>query len=151
MREEQVTINLLTWLERNGWEIICYDFPQSGTGILLHENIEGNRSSKNKGGIIPDILAVRNSVGLFFENKNRFQRSDFEKLRRIKILGNYSDSLNTVLSDFNVTVVYFGIGVPAYGKHVEKSLENIDGIDFLVSTHENGEVKINFDENGIFP
>ena len=54
MREEQVTKNILDWLEGNGWKIICYDFPQSGTGVLLHLN-NSNRTEKNKGGIIPDI------------------------------------------------------------------------------------------------
>lgn len=32
MKEERVSINILNWLESNGWKIICYDFPQSGTG-----------------------------------------------------------------------------------------------------------------------
>jgi hypothetical protein len=83
MKEERVTINILNWLESNGWKIICYDFPQSGTGVLLHPNSDENRTTKNKGGIIPDILATRNSVALFFENKDRFVLSDFEKLKEI--------------------------------------------------------------------
>ena len=151
MREERVTINILNWLECNGWKIVCYDFPQSGTGVLLHPNSDENRTTKNKGGIIPDILATRNSVALFFENKDRFVLSDFEKLKEIKTIGNFSNSLNTILSDFNVTSIYFGVGIPAIEKHIKKSLENIDGIDFLISTLENGEVQINFDKNEILP
>ena len=46
MREERVTINILNWLESNGWKIICYDFPQSGTGVLLHPNSDENRTKK---------------------------------------------------------------------------------------------------------
>lgn len=38
MNEEKVTKCLLKWLIDNGWEIVCYDFPQSGTGRLLHPN-----------------------------------------------------------------------------------------------------------------
>ena len=151
MREERVTINILTWLEENDWQIICYDFPQSGTGVLLHPNSDENRTTKNKGGIIPDILATRNSVALFFENKDRFVLSDFEKLKEIKTLGNYSNSLNIILSDFNVTSVYYGIGIPAIEKHIKKSLENIDEIDFLISSLENGEIQINFDKNKVLP
>ena len=151
MKEERVTINILKWLESNGWEIICYDFPQSGTGVLLHPNSDENRTTKNKGGIIPDILATRNSVALFFENKDRFVLSDFEKLKEIKTLGNYSNSLNIILSDFNVTSVYYGIGIPAIEKHIKKSLENIDEIDFLISSLENGEIQINFDKNKVLP
>jgi hypothetical protein len=150
MKEERVTINILNWLESNGWKIICYDFPQSGTGVLLHQNTDENRASKNKGGIIPDILATRNSIALFFENKDRFVLSDFEKIKEIKTIGNYSNSLNEILSDFNVTSIYYGIGIPAIEKHIKKSLDNIDGIDFLISTFENEEVQVNFDNKGIF-
>ncbi len=151
MREERVTINILNWLETNGWKIICYDFPQSGTGILLHPNTDVNRTTKNKGGIIPDILASRNSIALFFENKDRFVLSDFEKIKEVKVLGNYSNSVNKMLSNLNVTTIYYGIGIPAIERHIQKSLENIKGIDFLLSTSEDGEVNINFDEYGIFP
>ena len=151
MKEERVTINILNWLESNGWKIICYDFPQSGTGVLLHPNSDENRTTKNKGGIIPDILASRNSVALFFENKDRFVLSDFEKIKEIKTLGKYSNSLNTILSDFNVTSIYYGIGIPAIEEYIKKSIENIDGIDFLISSLENGGVQINFDKNEVLP
>jgi hypothetical protein len=151
MREEKVTINILKWLENNGWKIICFDFPQSGTGVLFHPNTEENRTSKSKDGIIPDILATRNSIALFFENKDRFVQSDFEKIKEVKSLGNYSNSLNNILSDFNITNIFYGIGIPAVEKYIAKSLENIKGIDFLISTSEDGVVQINFDENGILP
>ena len=151
MKEERVTINILNWLENNGWKIICYDFPQSGTGILLHPNSEEHRTTKNKGGIIPDILAARNSVALYFENKDRFVLSDFEKIIEIKTSNIFSNSLNTILSDFNVTNVFYGIGIPAIEKYIIKSLEKIDGIDFLISTNENGEVQIDFDKYKIVP
>lgn len=151
MREERVTINILNWLETNGWQIICYDFPQSGTGVLLHPNTDVNRTTKNKGGIIPDILATRNSIALFFENKDRFVLSNFEKLKEIKTLGNYSKSLNTILTDFNVSKIFYGIGIPANEKDVQKSLENINEIDFLVSTSDDKAVHINYDEYGILP
>jgi len=151
MREERVTINLLNWLEGNGWKIICYDFPQSGTGVLLHPNSEQNRTTKNKGGIIPDILATRNSIAVFFENKDRFVLSDFEKVKEIKILGNYSSSLEAILTEFNVIKIFYGIGIPANEKDVKKSLEYIEGIDFLVSTNEDKDVHINFDKYGILP
>ena len=110
MREEQVTKNILGWLEGNGWQIICYDFPQSGTGVLLHLN-SSNRTEKNKSGIVPDIIAVKNDVALFFENKDRFYEPDFNKLHEIKTELNYSDSLDQLLAGLNIGVVYYGIGI----------------------------------------
>lgn len=151
MREEKVTKNILEWLEANNWKIVCYDFPQSGTGVLLHPNTDETRTTKNKGGIIPDILAARNSIAILFENKDRFVFSDFEKIKDVKKSGNYSDALDTILKEFNVTKKFYGIGIPANEKDINKSLECIDGIDFLISTLENGEVEINFDVNQILP
>ncbi len=53
MKEEYVTKAILNWLETNNWKIICFDFPQSGTGYILHPN-EEYRTTKNYGAIIPD-------------------------------------------------------------------------------------------------
>jgi hypothetical protein len=52
-----VTKTILSYLSSKGWNIVAYDFPQSGTGIMLHP--DRNYSEKNKGGIIPDIVAVK--------------------------------------------------------------------------------------------
>ena len=67
MTEEQVTKSLLKWLSDHQWEIICFDFPQSGTGRFLHPNGDTN---KNKDTINPDIVAVKDNICLFFENKD---------------------------------------------------------------------------------
>lgn len=150
MREERVTINILNWLERNEWKIICYDFPQSGTGVLLHPNSDENRTSKNKEGIIPDIIAVKNSTALYFENKDRYYASDFEKIREIKTKKNYSKSLDAILSSFNITEILYGIGLPSEEKHVNRGMENIEGIDFLVSTSESGVIAVVYDIQNIF-
>ncbi len=151
MKESKVTINILNWLENNGWKIISYDFPQSGTGILLHPNSEENKHSKNKGGIIPDILATRNGIAVFLENKDRFVLSDFEKIKEIKCLGNYSNGLTTVLANYNINSIYYGIGIPAVDKYIDKSLENKDDIDIIICTNENGEVQVIHDIMEIFP
>jgi Holliday junction resolvase len=149
MREERVTINILEWLENNGWQIVCYDFPQSGTGILLHPN-EDNKTEKNKGGIIPDIIAVKGNVALFCENKDRFYEPDFDKLYEIKTENNYSDSLNRLLSTFKTTKIIYGIGIPAIEKHIMKSKMQLDKIDFLISTNEEKEVEVHYDIEKVF-
>jgi len=149
MREENVTKNILQWLQNNNWEIVCFDFPQSGTGVLLHLN-NVNRTEKNKGGIIPDIIAVKNNVALFFENKDRFYQPDFDKLFEIKTELNYSDSLDLLLSDHNIKTIIYGIGIAAIDKEIEKCKLNLGKIDFLISTNEKKEVNIDYDVNGIF-
>ncbi len=149
MREERVTINILNWLEENGWQIVCYDFPQSGTGILLHPNGD-DRTEKNKGGIIPDIIAVKEDIALFFENKDRFYQPDFDKLFEIKTENNFSDSLSQLLSGFSISKMVYGIGIPEEKKHLEKSKTQLDKIDFLITTDDNKNVKVHFDIEKVF-
>jgi len=149
MREENVTKNILKWLQNNKWEIVCFDFPQSGTGVLLHLN-NTNRTEKNKGGIIPDIIAVRNGIAVFFENKDRFYQPDFDKLIEIKTKKNYSDSLELLLSDYNISSIFYGIGISDIKKEVDKCKLEINEIDFLISTNKKKEVIIHYDSNTIF-
>lgn len=149
MREENVTKNILQWLQNNNWKIICFDFPQSGTGVLLHLN-NTNRTEKNKGGIIPDIIAVKNDIAVFFENKDRFYQPDFDKLFAIKTELNYSDSLDLLLSDHNISSILYGIGISDIKKEIEKCKLNIDKVDFLMSTNKKKEVTIHYDVSGIF-
>ena len=149
MREERITINILNWLEENSWQIVCYDFPQSGTGILLHPNGD-NRTEKNKGGIIPDIIAVKDNIALFFENKDRFYQPDFDKLFEIKTENNFSDSLNQLLSEFNISKIVYGIGLPEVKKHLEKSKTQLDKIDFLITINDKKNVVIHYDIEKVF-
>lgn len=149
MKEEKVTIGILKWLETNNWEIVCFDFPQSGTGILLHPNNE-KKTEKNKGGIIPDIIAVKNKTALFFENKDRFYKSDFDKLSEIKTQNNYCNSLSELLKDFSVETIVYGIAIPTIKKQILKSLEHIDKIDFLISISEEKEVEVHYDIMNVF-
>ena len=75
MREEKVTITMLKWLQSNDWQIVCFDFPQSGTGVSLHPNQNIREKTKNKGAIIPDIIANKNAKSLFFSIGNVERRS----------------------------------------------------------------------------
>lgn len=128
MREEHVTKALLKWLIDNEWEIICFDFPQSGTGRLLHPN---GASEKNKGAINPDIVAVRNRVCLFFENKDRFYFPDYEKVNSLIVDNQYTDAISTLLSGHNVDQIFYGIGLPAE-KHSDKSKQASRLVDFIL-------------------
>jgi hypothetical protein len=150
MREEKVTINILNWLENSSWTIICFDFPQSGTGILLHPNKFENFPSKNKGGIIPDIIAVKDNIALFFENKDRFVLSDFNKINEIKNNRLFENSIEKLIEPIIISKIYYGIGIPTIEKEIKKSLENCDKIDFLISTDTAGHVQIHYDDSKIF-
>ena len=150
LKEAKVTVNILNWLEQEGWEIICYDFPQSGTGIMLHPNNQEGSKSKNQDGIIPDIVAVKNGKVVFFENKDRFVLSDFEKIWEIKSLNKYSVSLGKLINspdDFNI---FYGIGIPQADKYVGKSMNHLDKVDFIISTSEDGVICVEYDKHFVF-
>ena len=139
MREEQVTKAILKWLLDNNWEIVCFDFPQSGTGRLLHPNIES--AHKNRGAINPDIIAVRNSVCLFFENKDRFYLPDYEKLHSLIIDNHYTDDIELLTKGNNIEEYYFGIGLPAL-KHGKGSRKAAHLVHFIIGVREDNSINI---------
>jgi hypothetical protein len=147
--EEQVTKAILNWLEVNGWEIICFDFPQSGTGVSLHPN-EELRTTKNKGAFIPDIVAIKNGIVVFFENKDRFVLPDFIKVQDLKSGMDYSTSIVKLLKGFVYSKIFYGVGL-AHSDNAElKTNEHLDKIDFSIFHYHDNSVKVMFDVNEIF-
>ncbi len=150
LNEEKVTKLILIWLEATGWEIVCYDFPQSGTGFVLHPNAEIRAETKNKGSIIPDIIAVKDKIAILFENKDRFVLSDFEKINELRTQNNYSDSLNDLLKNYEIENVFFGIGLPFQSSYLGNVSENDELIDFIIFVDEDNEIKIGYEIRPIF-
>ena len=138
MSEEQVTKAILKWLLDNYWKIICFDFPQSGTGRLLHPN---GASEKNKGAINPDIVAVRDGVCLFFENKDRFYFPDYEKVNGLIVDNDYTDDIAKLVAGHAVNVFYYGIGLPTV-KHKKGSKDAADLVDFIIGVEEDRTVSV---------
>ena len=134
MTEEQVTKAFLKQLIARGWDIVCFDFPQSGTGRLLHPDIEFDSEGKKIPSINPDIVAFKEGVCLFFENKNRFYLKDFNKVNSLITNNHYVKSIKSLLGPREVTIFYYGIGIPAaaYSSNVKKNEHLTDfifGID----------------------
>ena len=132
MTEEQVTKALLQHLTNNGWHIVCFDFPQSGTGRVLHP--DNAYSEKNKDSIIPDIVAVKNGISLFFENKDRFYLPDYKKVNSLIVDNQYTSAINDLVTSYDVKNIFYGIGLPV-DKHKEKSKESVDLVDFILGVN----------------
>ena len=147
--EEQVTKALLNWLESNGWQIITFDFPQSGTGYSLHPNVE-LRTTKNKGSFIPDIVAIKNETVVFFENKDRFVLSDFLKVEELKSTQGYKKSTEKLLKNFSYLKIFYGVGLAHSVKTEQKTNENLEKVDFVIFLHQDNSVSVTFDTNEIF-
>lgn len=139
MREEHVTKALLKWLIDSGWEIVCFDFPQSGTGKMLHPN--GASGDKNKKAIIPDIVAVRNGICVFFENKDRFYYPDYEKQNSLIVGNEYSAAIAALLVGYSVHMIYYGIGLPE-SKHRRSSKAAAHLVDFVLTVDDENGVKV---------
>tara|TARA_R110002012_G_scaffold41736_5_gene114128 strand:+ start:35072 stop:35491 length:420 start_codon:yes stop_codon:yes gene_type:complete len=139
----------MEWLVLNGWHIVTFDYPKSGIGHMLHPN-SIDKTEKNKNGIIPDIIATKDNIAVFFENKDRFYELDFDKLFEIKTQNNFSDSLSQLLSGYSISKIVYGIGIPEEKKHIEKSIKQLDKIDFLITTDDNKNVKVHFDIENVF-
>jgi hypothetical protein len=147
--EEQVTKDILNWLESNGWQIITFDFPQSGTGYSLHPN-ELLRTTKNKGAFIPDIVAIKNETVLFFENKDRFVLSDFLKVEELKSTQDYTSSIEKLLKEFSYSKIFYGVGLAHSDKTEQKTNENLEKVDFVIYLHLDNSISVTFDNHEIF-
>jgi len=150
LTEEKITKLILKWLETNDWKIICYDFPQSGTGISLHPNAECRELTKNKGAIIPDIIAVKEKTAVFFENKDRFFLNDFEKIYRLKMENNYSEAVSNLLKSFEPEHIYYGIGLPHQNRYLKRIEENLHLADFVILLDEEFQITVLFETAQIF-
>lgn len=139
MTEEFVTLKIMSHLQQTGWTIVCYDFPQSGTGIMLHP--DGDEVSKNEGAIIPDIVAVKAGVCLFFENKNRFYKKDYEKCNNLKINNNYKTSISSLISGYQINAIYYGIGMPTQS-HTRMAQKMARLVDFVVGVNSDASVNL---------
>lgn len=147
LTEEQTTKSIIRWLINNGWEIIAFDFPQSGTGRCLHPK---NTDSKTEGIWIPDIIAYKNTKLLFFENKDRCVLKDFEKVSNLKSTDAYLDAINEITRGYGYTNIFYGIGFPHNEKEIEKAFENISDIDFLVCAVDQDNAIAVYDPNFVF-
>lgn len=139
MTEEQVTKALLRHLIDKGWRIVCFDFPQSGTGRVLHPN--NAVGEKNKDSIIPDIVAVKGNIALFFENKDHFYFPDYRKVNKLIVDNLYTNAIDTLLSDYKIENIFYGIGLPTE-KHKEKSKDAAHLVDFIFGVNANKSVEI---------
>ncbi len=146
MKEEHVTKAMLKWLLANGWTIVCYDFPQSGTGKNLHPN--GRNEGKNKDAIIPDIVAVRNGVCIFVENKDRFYYPDYEKQNSLITGDDYSDAISALLAPFSVGTIFYGIGLPTI-KHKQGSKDAAHLVDFILCVNEDKTIEVAYNPSDI--
>ena len=137
MTEEQVTKSLLRQLISNDWNIICFDFPQSGTGRVLHSDDVIGEKTKNS--IIPDIVAVKNKIALFFENKDRFYLPDYKKVNALIENNQYTCAIDSLLSDYEIANIYYGIGLPTE-KYTAKSKECAYLVDFIFGVNRDGTI-----------
>jgi len=146
MTEEQVTKTVLNALIKDEWKIIAFDFPQSGSGKMLHPN--ENISEKNKGGIVPDIVAVKEGLCLFFENKDRFVLDDFHKVAAFINENQYSNSISALLSDYHIDKILYGVAFPS-NKWSNKSKLNASLVDFIIGVTTCGSIEFLHNPHGL--
>lgn len=147
LTEEQVAKSIIRWLVRNGWTIIAFDFPQSGTGRCLHPN---DTDSKTDGIWIPDIVAHKGNNLIFFENKDRYVYNDFEKVERLKNTTCYSMAIKEITQGYEYESIHYGIGFPQSPSNISKAASNLDMIDFLVTAIDKDNASVEYDPHHIF-
>lgn len=149
MTEENVTKTFMKWLSRQGWKILSYDFPQSGTGVVLHPQ-RSNSRSKNARTIIPDIIAVKSRSIIVCENKCRYVQSDVEKVYKVKTSGLYSESIREFVGTSKLNKIFYGMGISDSKTSREKLHQHTRRIDFAFVVSKSGVVSVVVDHNELF-
>ena len=144
--EYHVTSQILEWLKKNDWEIVSYDYPQSGTGFALKPDGE---QSKNKHSIIPDIVCARRDIGLMFENKDRFDIGDFDKINALRTTDIYRHSISVLFGGKIPKKIWYGIGFPHSDSHLQKAHAELSKIDFLITLMPDVNIKVYHNPNEI--
>ena len=128
--EERITNYILDYLEENGWKILCFDYPQSGTGIYFKD--ENFLNNKNKNSINPDIIVTKDKISLYFENKSYYYEPDVDLIKKLKKLNPYRKSIDRKLKETKNTVFFYGVGLPYTLDNENKVRELVrnDEIDF---------------------
>ena len=146
MTEEQVTRAIISELAKHGWAIISYDFPQSGSGKMLHP--DWGTSEKNKGGIIPDIITIKGTICLFFENKDRVVIEDFQKVSSLIKDNRYTSAIADILDGKNVQQIYYGVGFPS-AKWNNQAVSYSWLVNFIVGVTEDYAVEFLHNPHGL--
>ena len=136
LTEERITRRMLSWLKDEGWVIVSYDYPQSGTGYSLHskDRVDG---SKNIGAIIPDIVAVKSGIAIFFENKVEFNIVDIEAIIALRGSGLYDKSISILLNPFKpINKIQFGVALKESPKNLNKIIGHQSSLDFAFLVNE---------------
>ena len=139
MTEENVTKSILSYLIGRGWKIVTFDFPQSGTGRSLHPS---GSVSKNAGVLIPDVVAVKDGVSIYLENKDRYYSEDFTKVNNVLQSRAYAESFFRVLGVDQDTMLG-GVGMPAVCCGlITDDVKNL--VDFILKVGDDGVVDVEF-------
>ncbi len=130
MNEEFVTKSIIYYLKSNGWNIFSFDYPQSGTGYLIHPN---SRFHKNKEAVIPDIIANKDSKCIIMENKSYFYADDFIKLDELSNSEIYTNDLENLTARLGCEKIFYGIGLPNTVEIANKDQDIINLVDFIIT------------------
>lgn len=130
MNEEFITKSIIYYLKENDWIIFSFDYPQSGTGFLIHPN---DRVSKNKESMIPDIIAYKNNKCIIMENKSYYYEKDFIKLNELKNSIIYKNDLTNLMNRLNCNTLKCGIGIPENIYYLLEAESNSKLIDFIIT------------------
>lgn len=142
MTEEQVTKAVMEWLDRNGWEILDYDFPGGGTGRRFRFADAASRQDKNTGAFCPDVVAWRDGLFLLFENKAVDTLSDYGKQAKVKQDPTLPEQLKTAYPEksFRGIWVALAFAVPfLHGDTADKI-----GIDAVLTVSSDNSVSLAF-------
>lgn len=151
MREEVITKFAIQVLTAMGWQVLAYDFPQSGSTFRLRAASSTTGATKNQGSIIPDVVAHKGRTVVIVETKPHEDRADVVKLLQLREQWKgYSASLNLLIAPEAYDHVRFGICIGLTEQAISPSTLALD-LDFVLGIRDNGTTVVVHERPGSGP
>ena len=128
MNEESVTRSVMEWLDGQGWEVLDYDFPGGGTGRKFRQ--ESDCSAKNKGIVIPDIVAIKDDTCVLFEDKESDTADDYRKVVGLVRSTSLPEQMARAYPEHSINTVLAGIAYAGESHYL--ALAEKEGVDVVV-------------------
>jgi len=110
LSEEKVTRELIRFHQREGWNVVSFDLPETGAGERIPPN-NRQTGTKQRGSIVPDIVAVNGEILRLVESKPKFDMNDVRKLELV-LNGEYSQGIERKFGHLEWESVEVSIGLP---------------------------------------
>ncbi|MGB9866747.1 MAG: hypothetical protein ACPLPR_02410 [Bacillota bacterium] len=143
-------MSVVRFLSEGGWRVVSVDYPQSGCGLALRP---ADCRDKNRGKLIPDVIAVRRNIVMVVESNTKCTRKDIANLAKAKSEAYLGAIAEVAAVQKDLLLVKTALAVGAAIRLSDPWFARLQNaaIDLLIRVHPNGACAVEFLRSGKLP